>query len=334
MRKIKLAIIGATGTALKRTLPALKNSEICEVAAIQGRNIDKLREIQHEYGIPEIYTDEKMMLQNAACDCVYIATPPFLHKENIATAVKARKPIICEKPLAANYREGEQIAAMLGSYTEKEFMIAHHLRHQKAIEEIKNTIESGKIGTILNVSMQWGFEMNLDVQNAVWKKDPVLGGEGAFSDNGIHIMDLAVYLFGLPRCVTGKIDKIRTQRTYDNETAYLFYDSFSVQLQASQSMKHPGNHLLIYGTNGSIEALNALTEASIRRVSVTTDESCEIVTYPPTNLYGKEIEDFCLNLLDPATGHRGTTLQNAVDALRIIETMREYAKSNLKINTR
>ncbi len=327
MKKVKLAIIGATGTALKRTLPALKESVVCEVAAIQGRDINKLKNIQNEYGIQEIYTDEKEMLKKANFDCVFIATPPFLHKANIAAAVSASKPVICEKPLAQNYKESKKIAAILENYTDKKFMVAHHLRHQKAIEDIKEIILSGVLGKILNASMQWGFEMNLNASNTVWKNDPAKGGEGAFNDNGVHILDLALYLFGLPRYVMGKIDKIRTPNTYDNETAYLFYDDFSLQLQASQSMKNAGNHLLIYGTQGSLEALGALTESSIEKITVKTGNASEELHYPPTNLYAKEIEDFCTNLIDPGSGHRGTTLKEAINTLKIIEIMRKSAKS-------
>lgn len=49
MRKINIGIIGATGTAYKRVIPAIRNSDICTVIAIQGRNIDKLKSIQQEY---------------------------------------------------------------------------------------------------------------------------------------------------------------------------------------------------------------------------------------------------------------------------------------------
>lgn len=327
MKKVKLAIIGATGTALKRTLPALKESAVCEVAAIQGRDIDKLKDIQNEYGIQRIYTDEIEMLKKTTFDCIFIATPPFLHKANIEAAVTIGKPIICEKPLAQNYEESKKIAAILESYTDKEFMVAHHLRHQKAIEDIKEIICSGILGKILNASMQWGFEMNLNAPNSVWKNDPEKGGEGTFNDNGVHILDLALHFFGQPRYVTGKIDKIRTCDTYDNETAYLFYDSFSLQLQASQSMKNAGNHLFIYGTEGSIEALGALTESSIEKITVKVDDTYRELHYPPVNLYAKEIEDFCVNLRNPGTGHRGTTLKDAINALKIIEIIRESAKS-------
>ncbi len=55
--KKKMIIIGATGSAYKRTIPALRDSEICEVTAIQGRNEEKLKKTCGEYGIGRYYLD-------------------------------------------------------------------------------------------------------------------------------------------------------------------------------------------------------------------------------------------------------------------------------------
>lgn len=111
-----ISINGATGTAFKRVIPALKDSPICTVSAIQGRNMDVLKEIQKKFNIAEVYIDSKEMLKKANYDCIYIATPPFLHLGEISNAVKTYKPIICEKPLARNYLEGIQISELIRAY--------------------------------------------------------------------------------------------------------------------------------------------------------------------------------------------------------------------------
>ena len=331
MTKIRLAIIGATGTVYKRTLPALAHSDVCEVVAIQGRNMDKLQKIQREFQIPEIYTDEKDMLARANYDCIYIGTPPFLHRANVELASSTSKPIICEKPLAIDFEEGEKIARLLSGYNAGTFMIAHHLRHQKAIHDIRNLIQDGTIGDLLHASIQWGYEMNLEAPSAIWKTNPKLGGKGTFSDNGVHIVDLAVSLFGLPKSIHGQVQKVRTKDTFDNETAFLTYDTFCVQLQSSQCMKFPGNHLLIYGTKGSIEAFDGIGEKSMNSFSIRSLDKREVVDYPGTNLYGNEVEDFCKSLLDSAFPNNGTTLKDGLAALKMIDAVRDSAKNDAVI---
>jgi predicted dehydrogenase len=332
MKKLKLAIIGATGSAYKRTIPALVNSEVCEVVAIQGRNFEKLKKIQSEFNIQGIYTDVNEMLSKESYDFIYIGTPPFLHLSNIEASIATSKPIICEKPLAIDFEEGAKINHLLGKYDDKTFMIAHHLRHQQAIQDIKKFIQEDLIGEILNVSIQWGFEMNLQAPNAIWKTNPNLGGKGTFSDNGIHVVDLAIFLFGVPNSIYGKVEKIRTKETFDNETAFLNYGNNVIQLQSSQSMKFPGNHIFIYGTKGRIEVYNGIGEKSIGKVSIKSPDKDAVIDYPSTNLYGNEVENFCKGLMDKKFQNFGTTLSEGLNALKIIDYVRDSAMTNSILN--
>ena len=152
--KKKMIIIGANGSGYKRTIPALKDSKICEIIAIQSRNEEKLKSICNEYNIENYYTDMKEMLENEEFDLIYIANPPFLHKGTIEECIKSNKPIICEKPLARDYNEGLEIEKMLQHY-DKPVMIAHHMRHQQAFLDIKNIINSERIGNVVSCWGQW-----------------------------------------------------------------------------------------------------------------------------------------------------------------------------------
>ncbi len=332
MKKLKLVIIGATGSTYKRTIPALVNSEICEVVAIQSRNFEKLKKVQSEFNIHEIYINVNEMLSKETYDFIYIGTPPFLHLANIEESIATSKPIICEKPLAIDFEEGAKISHLLSKYNDKTFMIAHHLRHQQAIHDIKKFIQEDLIGEVLNVSIQWGFEMNLQAPNAIWKTNPNLGGKGTFSDNGIHVVDLAIFLFGYPNSIYGKIEKIRTKETFDNETAFLNYGNNIIQLQSSQSMKFPGNHILIYGTKGKIEVYNGIGEKCINKVFFTSSEKDTVIEYPSTNLYGNEVENFCKGLMDKTFQNYGTTLNEGLNALKIIDSVRDSAQTNSNLN--
>jgi len=321
--KTKMVIIGATGSAYKRTIPGLKNSVICEVVAIQGRNEKKLKSICAEYQINEWFFDVSEMLKKTTFDIIYIANPPFMHYESLMQAIKTNKPIICEKPLDIGYKEVLKYASLLSEYSSP-IMVAHHLRHQKAMSDIKEIILSGKIGTVRNVFCQWGFQMNTEAPSAIWKLDPTLGGGGTFSDNGIHIVDLIIDIFGKPNYVCGQSIKTAFEKVYDTETAILFFTDKTVTLNASQNMKFPGNHLLIYGTKGKIEALQGIGEKYIKSLTITTVDGEEIKEYQPVHLYGAEVENFIrFYLRNDKTVPVGTTFAEALLALRIIDAVRK-----------
>lgn len=327
MSQLKLAIIGATGSGLKRTIPSLINSSTVRVVAIQARNPDKLAKVQQQYGIERVFTDVTKMIEDGGFDAIYIATPPFLHLENITAAIVSGKPIICEKPLAQNLKEAQRIHAILEK-NNSPFMLAHHLRHQQALRDIKLALCHGEIGVPTAAWCQWGFQLNQNAPNAVWKLDSELGGGNPFTDAGIHIIDIAISLFGKPIKIAAHGFKLDSSTTIDNTTAILCYDKCTVTLNASQDMPHAGNHILIYGTKGSIEAFGAIGEKSIKRVRFCRNGVEETRDYSDVNLYGAEVEDFAAFLAGTSETQEGTSLNEAILGMTIIDAIKASSETN------
>ena len=320
--KKKMIIIGATGSAYKRTIPALRDSEICEVTAIQGRNEEKLKKTCGEYGIGRYYLDAGEMLEKEEYDLIYIANPPFLHKEMIEKCAKMDAPIICEKPLARNHAEGMEIGELLAAGG-RPFMVAHHLRHQQAFSDIKKIIASGEIGTVASGWGQWGFAINPEAPSSAWKLNKELGGGGTFSDNGIHVVDFILGLFGEPERAIGVSRLDGFKESFGNETMLLLYGDKDIAVHSSHTLPSQGNHLLLYGTKGCIEIFGGMSEKCIRRMDVTTGDGKRTIEYPEENLYKNEVEDFIRHYLEGETDAcRGTTLPEAIAALRLIDEIR------------
>jgi predicted dehydrogenase len=327
MVKYRLVILGATGTALKRTIPALQHSTVCEVVAIQSRNPDKLKNVAERFSIPRYYLDSDAMLDSEDYDAVFIGTPPFMHLENVQQCLSRGKPTICEKPLARMLAEAQQIAELASDHPDVPFMVAHQMRHQAAVVDIKAIIDAGDIGPVTHVWCQWGYDLNRSARNASWKTDPNLGGGGTFLDNGIHIVDIALALFGSPTRVFGQCITIRLQGIYDNESAMLCYEDKTVILSSSQTMPYAGNHLLIYGLDGKIEAFYAIGEESIKEVHLTGKKVSRTMIYPSENPYRNEIENFFAYHLSRNTNVTcGTSVNEAMQAMKIVERLRESAK--------
>lgn len=323
MEKKRMIIIGANGSGYKRTIPALKDSKICEITAIQSRNEEKLKNICSEYNIKNYYTDINKMLENEIFDLIYIANPPFLHKETIERCISFNKPIICEKPLAQNYAEALKIKDIFDGST-LPIVIAHHMRHQKAFLDIKRVIDSGQIGNVVSCFGQWGFNIKLDAPSSKWKLDKNLGGGGTLSDNGIHVLDFILGIFGVPSKVIGNSRLCNFPESYSNETMMLIYNDKDIVINSSHTMPYAGNHLLIYGTKGSIEIFNAMSEKSIKQIVVNNDEGRKVINYEEENLYKNEVENFINHYIEnDKKTIQGTTLNEAIIALQLIDDMRK-----------
>lgn len=323
MEKIRMVITGATGSGFKRTIPGVSESDLCEIVAIQGRNKEKLSKICNQFDIKNYYIDETEMLSKEEYDLIYIANPPFMHFDSINKAVRTGKAIICEKPLDSSYNNALKIQNLLKGYSSP-FMVAHHLRHQKAYDDIKTMLREGKIGQVEHAYFQWGFHLNAEASNAKWKLDSTLGGGGTFSDNGIHIIDMIIGLFGKPEGLYGHCFKEAFDNVFDNETAMLCYKNNTVILNSSQNMLSPGNHILIYGTEGKIESFGAIGEKSISKLIITSNGKEEVIDYLPKHLYGAEVENFIrFYFMNDANANPGTNLEEALLSLRIIDLVRK-----------
>lgn len=328
--KKRLVIVGATGSAYKRTIPALKNSQVCEVSAIQGRNLQKLKTVAEKHLIPRRYKDAQMMLADADYDLLYIATPPFLHLKDIRLALTTSKPIICEKPLCRTYKEAKEIRTLFAK-TSVPFMLAHHLRHQQAVLDIRKAISTNRIGKVVSAWCQWGYRLNPASPNATWKLQTDSGGSGPFADAGIHVIDLALFLFSRPKAVLAHSFSLEFAGHDDNATALLMYDGMTVVLNASQTMPEADNHLLIHGTDGRIECPGAFGESSIRRVVFSSGKSETTVDYDPVNLYGLEVENFIASVFS-GQAMIGTTLDEAMDGMRILDAINESSAQGRPIH--
>ena len=312
----KIAILSATGSGKKRTIPALSKSQIAKVVAIHGRPSEKLQELSSETGIPSYSTLDEV--ESLDFDILYVASPPFLHVEQLVRFAKKGIPIICEKPLCISPDDTEHLRTL----KRVPFMVAHHLRHQTAIRDIEEIISTEALGEIRFAQMQWNFPLNKTAPNAKWKLDPELGGDNPFYDAGIHVIDMSIHLFGVPEKVYATGQRGPESGRYESATCLAQYGNFSVVMNASSVQTLVGNDLLIYFQNGYVRAAGAFSEKSITELSVfKSDGSVETHKYDPINLYGTEVESFCLHLDDDNSEYSGTSIEEGLSGMDVLHAI-------------
>ncbi len=207
MNKIRMAVIG-TGMAWERLhYPALQElGDKYEIVALTNRTIDDAYNFSNKIGLDHsnVYADYNEMLKRNDIDVVDILVPIQSNYEVSEAVAKAKKNIICEKPLAPNMDQARNFVEMPKKYGIK-IMIAENFRYNEENNKIKEIISLGKIGDVVyfvkNNIANFPEEMKKDTFAAKeWRQHPDFFG-GAFLDASVHDLAGLRHIFGSVSCV-------------------------------------------------------------------------------------------------------------------------------------
>lgn len=170
----------------------------CETVAVAARRHEAAEAFAAEHGIGTAYGDYRELVEDPRVDVVYVASPHALHLEQAMLALDAGKPVLVEKALTLT---GDDAELLLRTARERELfcMEAMWMRCIPLIRRILQLVESGRIGTVLQVRADLGFRVDAPPTDRL--HDPLLGG-GALLDMGIYPLTFAQILLGEPETVT------------------------------------------------------------------------------------------------------------------------------------
>ncbi len=262
------AFMGKAHTNAFKKLPYMiyPPPAIPKLVAIAGRNEEAVREAAKRYGYEGYYTDWKEMLKDDRIQLFDNGGPNDAHAEPCIAAAQAGKHVLCEKPLA---RSAKEAAAMLEAVQKAGVvhMVAHNYRFVPALRLARDLISSGKLGEIYHFRAVYLQEWIMDPDFPyVWRLDKKISGSGTLGDLGSHIIDLARFLVGEPRKVSGMAKTFIKQRPIpgggtgevsvdDAFMAMLEFESGALgTLEASRFCAGRKNHQVIEinGSKGSL----------------------------------------------------------------------------------
>ena len=144
---IKWGVLGTAGIASWGTIPGMQMAEGCELYAIAGRSEAKVAEFKERFGFQKAYVGYDALLEDKEVQAVYIPLPNHLHFEWVMKAIEAGKHVLCEKPLALNALEAEE---MFRAAKRKgvQFAEAYAYLHSPYVASLKEVVESGSIGEV------------------------------------------------------------------------------------------------------------------------------------------------------------------------------------------
>lgn len=206
MKELRIGMIGygfmgKTHTNAYVQAPHFFQSEYKPVLkALCARNADKAKSFADNWGYESIETDWRKLLQRDDIDAVDICTPNNIHKEIAIEAAKAGKMILCEKPLAMNVAEGEEMVEAVEKAGVQN-MVWYNYRRIPAVTLAKQIIDSGKLGQIFHYRANFlqDWTINADVPQggaATWRLDAEAAGSGVTGDLLAHCIDSAIWLNG------------------------------------------------------------------------------------------------------------------------------------------
>ena len=134
------------------------------------------------------------LIKHPDIDAIFICTPTYLNKPLTIQGLKAGKHIFCEKPPAFNAEEVEEVRKVEAA-SGKKLMYGFNHRHHESIQYMKRLIDSEEYGKLLWIRGRYGKSVDKTFYKN-WRSKKELAGGGIFLDQGIHMLDLFIYLGG------------------------------------------------------------------------------------------------------------------------------------------
>jgi len=196
----RIAMIGAGQIIQWGHIPNFQNVENTSIEAICDLNEERANEVATGAGIPKVYTDYEVMLNEVKPDITVIATPNIFHHPMTMAALNAGSNVLCEKPLALNYADAKEMMLLAG---EKGLTVnvGSHYRWSDAIRAAKQQADAGFYGDIYAARSIWHRRSGIPGFGS-WFTRRSLAGGGSLLDIGIHALDRALYIMDYPEPVT------------------------------------------------------------------------------------------------------------------------------------
>lgn len=252
MKPLRFALIGV-GNIASNHASAIQSTPDAELVAVVTRREEKGREFAAKFG-GTYFSSYQEVLQQKDIDAVTLCTPHNLHLPMTLEAAAAGKHVMCEKPLARNVAECDQMIAAC-EQAHVRLGVIFQFRFEPLSIKLKALVESGKLGSIIwNSTNTIWYRSNEYYASDPWRRTWDGSGGGVLINQAIHMIDLMLWLSGMPKRITAQTRTLRHAiETEDSALVTLEYDGGRIGLIQATTAAYPGypERLEIYGTKGS-----------------------------------------------------------------------------------
>lgn len=317
-KKLGIALVGLGGYSTGQLAPALQQTKNCYLAGIVTGTPSKAEDWSAKYNIPKanIYNYENFdtIIHNPAIDIVYVVLPISMHKEFTIRAAKAGKHVICEKPMALNAGECQQMIDAC-KQANRLLSIGYRLHFEPHNRELMRLGQEKVYGDIKSVDAGNGFTWGGNKDS--WRLKKALAGGGGLMDMGIYAIQGSRYSIGAePLFVTAKEEKTKPDLFSEVDETVFWELEFPNQLKATGKSSYNANwgYLNVTAAQGKYQLSPAYAYGGI---AGSTPQGA--MNFPQVNQQAAQMDDFALCVTNgkatSVPGEEGLKDMKVIDAI-------------------
>ncbi|MBR7119856.1 MAG: Gfo/Idh/MocA family oxidoreductase [Lentisphaeria bacterium] len=228
--KLRAGVIGM-GVGVRHACGYLEHKDVELVAVAAKDDLHKVSEKCPGF-TGKVYEDAYEMLAKEKLDIVSVAVPNFLHKEFTIAALESGAHVLCEKPMALNASEAQEMLDA-SKRCGKKLGINFSYRFYPQSQAMKSIVDEGLLGNIYYGRTVWLRRRGIPGLNSTartygtWFFDKKRAGGGPLIDLGVHRLDLALWLMGYPEpewVMASTYDKLARRMAAENGVEYSVED--------------------------------------------------------------------------------------------------------------
>jgi predicted dehydrogenase len=191
---IRVGVVGAGAIAQLAHLPLLSKMRGAQLVALCDNDRPKARALADRFEIPDVFTDIEDLLEFDELDAVVVATPNHLHEPHVLAALAAKVHVLCERPLSLTARGVERILTAANRVDRKVFVANNH-RFRSDVQALDRFLRGGELGKLTGIR---AGVYQPRIRHEGWRARRAEAGGGAFFDQGLPMVDLAMWLADYP----------------------------------------------------------------------------------------------------------------------------------------
>jgi 1,5-anhydro-D-fructose reductase (1,5-anhydro-D-mannitol-forming) len=193
MAPVRFAIHGFGFHAVRRLMPAFSECEDATLTGMWRRDQAAAAQDCAEFKIPHCFSTREELCASPDVNVVFITSPDAMHRGDTLLALKHGKAVLCEKPLAMNATEAEEMNAAAKA-AGVVFGVAQNFRFNRSLEWMRDQIAAGQIGEPQLAHAEYTYPASKAPRK--WIIDPTLACGGPIGDVGVHCIDALRFVLG------------------------------------------------------------------------------------------------------------------------------------------
>jgi predicted dehydrogenase len=215
---LNVAVVGM-GWWGKTIVPLIRQSRKLQVRTVVEVNPQGIAAFARQHEV-EVVADFGSVLRDPSIQGVVLCTPHTQHTEQIVAAADAGKHVFCEKPLSMTRADVLRAIAAVNR-NKVALAVGHERRFEPPIIELMRIVNSGQLGTPLQVEANFSQDKFLSLPADNWRLSGKEAPAGPMTATGIHVLDLSVGIFGEAERVYASVKQLGSQLVNGDTLAIL-----------------------------------------------------------------------------------------------------------------